>query len=111
MIVLIANSLYSKRLREGDYKPEITAYYFREWNNFTMETQHIHDRAEIMYVISGQCLIEVETEKIEFKKGDFILIDAGVSHRLVVDINSHCRMLNLGSSIRIIFCLLLGNFA
>lgn len=92
---MIVNSLYNKRLMEADYRPEITAYYFREWKNFAMDAQHIHDRAEIMYVISGQSMIEVENEKIEFKKGDFILIDAGVSHRLVVNENSQCRMLNV----------------
>jgi AraC-like DNA-binding protein len=60
-----------------------------------MDTFHTHDSVEIMYVISGSCLINVEGIENKFKKGDFILIDAEVPHKLVVDKDNPCRMLNI----------------
>lgn len=89
------NSLYDDRLIKYDYQPDVKAFYFREWTNFIMDSFHNHDRAEIMYVISGGCIINVEDLQVKFKKGDFILIDAEVPHQLVVDKNNSCRMLNI----------------
>lgn len=86
------NSLYQKKLRTGKLSPRVTAYYFKQWVKFLMEF-HAHDRAEIMYVLTGKCMVETEEASIPLKKGEFILLDANVSHRLLV--HDACRMLNV----------------
>lgn len=94
---MYTNSIYNQKLMQGDYQPEIKAYYFRNWNNYEMDF-HTHDRVEIMYIISGACEIylkDYESEKINFKKGDFILIDAGVLHKLIVNEESNCMIMNI----------------
>lgn len=97
-------SLFRIGLLEGDYQPEITAYYFKQWSEMNMAF-HRHDSTEIMYIISGVCRVEIRSrsdkengskvEEVSLKKGEFILIDANVSHRLIVEKESPCRMLNI----------------
>lgn len=89
------NSLYNDRLIMNNFQPDVKAFYFREWDNFKMDAFHTHDRVEIMYVISGSCIINVKDFQVKFKKSDFILIDADVPHQLLVDKNNPCRMLNI----------------
>ncbi|MFC4387908.1 AraC family transcriptional regulator [Gracilibacillus marinus] len=73
--------------------PKVTAYYFKEWTNFHMDF-HTHDSIEIMYVISGECTVEVVDERLLMKKNQFVLINRKVPHRLIVG-EKPCRMLNL----------------
>lgn len=86
-------SLYSDVLREGDYWPAVTAYYFKQWIGYTMPHQHTHVAVEIMYAISGTCRVEIADESVSLRRGDFILLESQVPHRLVVD--ESCRMLNV----------------
>jgi len=46
-----------------------------------------------MYVMSGNCRVEVESTTVELKKGEFIVVGHGTRHRLLVE--NSCRMLNL----------------
>ncbi|AZK48401.1 AraC family transcriptional regulator [Paenibacillus lentus] len=97
-------SLFRTGLLDGDFQPEITAYYFKQWNEMHMAF-HRHDSTEIMYIISGVCRVEINSgsarehdskvEGVNLKKGEFILIDANVPHRLIVEKESPCRMLNI----------------
>ncbi|MBP1992722.1 AraC family transcriptional regulator [Paenibacillus eucommiae] len=89
-----SNSLYHSKLMAGEYHPKVVAYYFKQWHGYQMPF-HSHNAVEIMYVITGACRVEMEKEKIVLKKGDFILIDANVSHRMLVDDDMQCRMLNV----------------
>ncbi|WP_407270903.1 AraC family transcriptional regulator [Radiobacillus sp. PE A8.2] len=77
-----------------DRHPRVVAYYFKEWHGFQMGF-HSHDAIEIMYVISGQCIVEVEDTVFHMRKGQYIFIDSEVPHRLFVDNTQSCRMLNL----------------
>ena len=88
------NSLYNAALLDGKFYPRAKAYYYKEWDNFRMQF-HAHDAVEIMYVINGSCLVETQSASITMKKGDFILLDADVSHRLQVEKDRPCRMLNV----------------
>lgn len=88
------NSLYNTDWINGKYYPEVEAYYFKEWKGYNMEP-HFHNRIEIMYVIKGICKIEVEGVSFVMKNGDFILIDAEINHKLVVEPDDSCRMLNI----------------
>ncbi len=88
------NSLYSTRLKTDDYHPKVNYYYFKQWDDFRMPF-HEHNSVEIMYVIRGQCQVDAASDTWLLKKGDFILLDANVSHRLVVEKNNPCRMLNI----------------
>jgi AraC family transcriptional regulator, melibiose operon regulatory protein len=72
----------------------VTAYYYRQWDGFHMPF-HQHEAIEIMYVISGRCTVATEDDAWSLNKGDFIVLDGGVSHRLMVDSNRPCRMMNL----------------
>jgi AraC-like DNA-binding protein len=89
-----SNSLYDPQLRSGEYHPKVNYYYFKQWDEFRMSF-HEHNSVEIMYVITGQCQVDVAEDSFSLKKGDFILIDGNVSHRLTVEKNNPCRMLNI----------------
>ena len=88
------NSLFDHKLKSDDYHPKVNFYYFKQWDDFLMPF-HEHNSVEIMYVISGQCQVDVAEDTFSLKKSDFILIDANVSHRLIVEKNRACRMLNI----------------
>ncbi|WP_431090165.1 helix-turn-helix domain-containing protein [Paenibacillus sp. 8b26] len=92
-------SLFEPRLRDGDYSPRFFAYYYKQWHDYTM-SYHDHHSTEIMYMISGFCRVDVQMggnveESITLRKGEFIMLDAGVPHRLVVEGEQPCRMLNV----------------
>ncbi|QHW31248.1 AraC family transcriptional regulator [Paenibacillus rhizovicinus] len=78
----------------GEFRPKIVAYYYKQWDEFLMGF-HAHDATEFMYVISGICSVETKNEVIAMRKGDLIMLDAGVPHKLRVDKDSPCRMLNV----------------
>jgi len=90
-------SLFDSDLRAGRYSPKVYAYYFKQWEGFRMNF-HRHDSTEIMYVIQGSCVVEWNEESgarssVTLDRGELILLDADVPHRLVVD--GSCRMLNV----------------
>lgn len=87
-------SLYHPNLRSEEYLPQVVAYYYKQWDGFDMPF-HRHLAVEIMYTISGTCVVETENSCHEMKKGEFILLDSNVPHRLVVTEGNPCRMLNL----------------
>jgi len=64
--------------------PKMEACYARTWCGYHM-TPHAHDRAEIMYVLRGQCEVSFpEGGARRLGVGDFVFIDAGVVHALEV---------------------------
>jgi len=87
-------SLFDPKWTNGDYRPKIDAYYYKQWVDFHMGF-HAHASIEIMYVISGTCRVETKRQSIAMGKGEFILLDSGVIHRLVVEKDIPCRMLNV----------------
>src|SRR5690554_5725144 len=89
-----SNSLYNPLFITGEYHPKVNYYYFKQWDDFRMPF-HEHNSVEIMYVITGQCQVDVADDSYALKKGDFILIDANVTHRLIVEKDKPCRMLNI----------------
>ncbi|MDM5336639.1 AraC family transcriptional regulator [Fictibacillus enclensis] len=87
-------SIYQEKLLSGEYFPKVVAYYFKEWSEFRMPP-HRHDQVEIMYVIHGKCMVDVEGERILLKKNDLIFLDANIAHALTVEKHNPCRMLNV----------------
>ncbi|TSB48172.1 AraC family transcriptional regulator [Alkalicoccobacillus porphyridii] len=87
-------SFYHQHLLEEDYYPVVRFYYYKEWQDFTMSI-HSHEAIEIMYVLSGTCLIEVDGDTHKLKKGQFIFIDGNIPHRLHVEPGKSCRMSNI----------------
>ncbi|KMK75088.1 AraC family transcriptional regulator [Alkalihalobacillus pseudalcaliphilus] len=85
---------YRSDLLEKDFYPVVRSYYYRTWEKFYMDV-HDHEDIEIMYVIDGQCEVEIETQVFPLKKGNFILLDARNRHRLIVEQDHYCRMLNI----------------
>lgn len=92
-------SLYQRELLTNHYHPKVNAYYFKQWDSYHMPF-HTHDEVEIMYVIDGKCTVDTFDESVTLKKGDFILLDTHVSHRLIVEKNNPCRMLNVEFSFK-----------
>lgn len=95
----LSGSLFQQALIEGDYSPHFFAYYYKQWNNYYM-TYHQHNSTEIMYLISGSCVVDVrskagEEERFRLKRGELIILDANVPHRLIVEDGTPCRMLNV----------------
>jgi hypothetical protein len=88
------NSLYNRELLNGRFYPKTKAFYFKEWDDFRMQF-HAHNAVEIMYVINGNCLVETKDASIVMRKGEFILLDANIEHRLQVEKDKPCRMLNV----------------
>lgn len=89
--------LFHAAWKSGEYRPRVHAYYFKEWSVNRMD-HHTHDSTEIMYVMSGECLVALVGERggesrHPLRKGEFIVLNANVPHRLQVD--RACRMLNV----------------
>lgn len=94
-----SGSLFQQALIEGEYSPHFFAYYYKQWNNYNM-SYHQHNSTEIMYLISGSCVVDVRPraggeERFRLKRGELIILDANVPHRLIVEDGSPCRMLNV----------------
>ncbi|UQZ35847.1 AraC family transcriptional regulator [Paenibacillus sp. PK3_47] len=95
----LTGSLFQQELLNGEYIPHFFAYYYKQWSNYTM-AYHQHNSTEIMYLISGSCIVDVQKgtaggECFRLKRGELIMIDAGVPHRLIVEGEASCRMLNV----------------
>lgn len=95
----LSGSLFQQALIERDYSPYFFAYYYKQWNNYSM-SYHQHNSTEIMYLISGSCVVDVrsktgEEERFRLKRGELIILDANVPHRLMVEDGTPCRMLNV----------------
>ncbi len=92
-------SLFQQALLDGEYGPHFFAYYYKQWNPYTM-AYHQHNSTEIMYLISGSCVVDVRQsadaeERFRLKRGELIMLDANVPHRLIVEEGAACRMLNV----------------
>jgi AraC-like DNA-binding protein/quercetin dioxygenase-like cupin family protein len=93
----VQERLFHQYDEEKQSHPEASAYYYKLWAGYNMPF-HTHSGTEIMYVISGSCRVDVEdrsTCEAVLKKGDFIILNAGIPHRLLVKEETACRMLNI----------------
>lgn len=91
---MTTTSIFHPKLIKDQYFPKINAYYFKQWPPYEMPF-HTHKDVEIMYVINGECTVETLSGAFTLKKGDFILLDSNVPHRLIVAAGLSCRMLNV----------------
>ena len=90
--------LADRRIREGCMWPVVEACYSRTWEHYDMPA-HYHNRAEIMYVLRGECLVHLfeytsdangqriqitgrRTERMS--PGEFMLLDQETLHALEV---------------------------
>ncbi len=87
-------SLFNSKWISGNYEPKASAYYYKTWVNYDMDL-HEHDAVEIMYVLKGKCIVGFEDSRIYLSKGEFVVIDSGIAHKLIVEDNISCRMLNI----------------
>ncbi|MDQ6418540.1 AraC family transcriptional regulator [Paenibacillus sp. LHD-117] len=100
-----AGRLFKQEWLVGDQHPNVFAYYYKQWADYAM-TYHTHDTVEIMYVISGECRIEFDSAPaflpcaFTLRRGEFIVLDANVPHRLIVQDRGPCRMLNVEFSLQ-----------
>ena len=87
--------------KENDYKKyqmKIERYYAVNYPFYTMDF-HAHSEWEIMYVAYGRakisCMENGEEKIYELREGEYILIAGNMLHRLTVEKENPCRMLNL----------------
>jgi AraC-like DNA-binding protein len=107
-----AYPLFSSNIRQGHFWPVVEACYSRTWDHYEMQP-HIHNRAEIMYVLKGRCMVhlyeyltKIESQGIRITRqwtewlrpGEFILLDQGVLHSIEVPETSY--MLNAEFCVR-----------
>ncbi|WP_315970566.1 AraC family transcriptional regulator [Paenibacillus sp. PAMC21692] len=92
--------LFKREWMNSELHPLVYAYYYKQWADYSMD-YHTHDSIEIMYVITGECRIETDSAPAysssshTLRRSDFIVLDANVPHRLIVDDRGPCRMLNI----------------
>lgn len=89
-----SNSLYQPKLLNGPYHIKLESYYDRQFHGYSMPF-HLQNSMKIMYVMNGECCVEFLQNTIQMKQGNFILIDANMEHRLLVEEGRSCRMLNI----------------
>lgn len=70
----------------------VDAFYDYNYNTFNMKP-HKHFALEIMYLLGGGAEIEVKGERFPLKKGNLVLIDSLIDHKLYVKAKGH--ILNL----------------
>ncbi len=82
--------------------PRLDAFYGNTFQSYDMSF-HGHSRMEIMLALTGRCRILVRsrapdapgTREIRLREGEFVFLDAGTFHRLVVDPGHPCRLFML----------------
>ena len=90
-------SIYSPCFRESEYVPIVYAYYDRaDMLSTTLdEVDHSHNLCEIMYVTEGAACVRVDGRTVALARRQFIFIDAGVRHQLLLDRASPFGMMNI----------------
>ena len=80
------------------YRMKIERYYAVNYPFYTMDF-HTHSEWEIMYVAYGRakisCMEEAGEKTYELREGEYILIEGNIPHKLTVEKETPCRMLNL----------------
>lgn len=85
--------LYQACARSAALWPRVEAYYSKTFRGYRMEP-HTHPACELMYVFSGACRVETAALTADMRTGDYIYLDAGVSHNLLTP-DAGCTMLNV----------------
>lgn len=100
---MIFSNTNDKMSSYAGYWMQIRRYYAIHYPFYKMET-HSHEEWEIMYVVHGRCrvtCIEREEERdYDLKEGEYILLGGGVRHRLTVEKEMPCRILNLEGNLK-----------
>lgn len=73
---------------------KIVSYYALNLPHFKMDF-HAHLAYEIMYVAKGQCQVEVDSHTFTLKEHHFILLSSNVNHKLTIDNQTGCTILNI----------------
>ena len=102
--------IFDPVIRADKYWVGVEACYSRTWQQYKMQP-HFHKRAELMHVLKGKCLVHVletvtdgdacravitRTEKLG--TGEYIFLDAGITHAL--EVPQSCYMLNAEFRVR-----------
>jgi len=87
------NSIYDSRMDDRWF--EVKRYYSLTYPYRVMEQLHAHMETEIMYVVSGQCIINLEETTVGLQEGEYIFIDSLIPHSLTVERGHPCRILNI----------------
>lgn len=86
---------YSPGIYRDNVEPVFTHYYNIEFREGFVMDGHRHDRTEVMYIKKGSCQVIAGNDTHRLEAGDFILLNAGVSHKLFVDRHFPCGIVCL----------------
>lgn len=64
-------------------------------NNYHHNTLSTHTHYEIVYVQKGKATFDIEGEKVELLKKDFMIIRPHIPHRLIIDSEETCSFITL----------------
>ncbi len=82
----------------ASYWLRIYYFYAIHYPFFQMDI-HTHDTWEIMYVVHGKCKVlcveDCQEKEYELRDGEYILLSNQIPHKLTVEKESPCRILNL----------------
>lgn len=87
--------IYNEKLLLDSLIYKIDGYQIRNFNAYRMEAKHSRETVEIAYIAKGSCTIEIEDTTLHMKEHQLLLINSFVPHRLLVEKNQHCQILNL----------------
>ena len=90
-------SIYDSKYLQEDYYLTVAFHYYTEFRSFDLPG-HQHLELELMGVICGECTVPLKNRQVTLRAGDMILLDAGVTHGLLIQ--NLCKMfcLELGAS-------------
>ncbi|HLU22607.1 MAG TPA: AraC family transcriptional regulator [Bacillaceae bacterium] len=72
----------------------VDAYYSLKFDFYHMEYHH-HNSFELMYVVNGECYVDVKGDSSILAKGECIFIDRNTPHRLIVKEGNPCEIMNV----------------
>lgn len=90
-------SFFDPAYREGCFLPVVHAYYDRAdmVGTTRREINHAHGLCEIMYVNGGRIAVEAEGTTVALGRGQYIWLDAGVRHQLMIDGATNAGVMNI----------------
>ena len=89
---LLGDALY----RQADYVPVVVSYsHYADLQAVEDVTDHAHPLLEIMYVQEGEITVVADGTPVTVRRGEYIWLDAGVRHQLMLCHDQKGSMLNI----------------
>ncbi len=54
--------------------------------------EHVHDVEEVLVVVAGECVVEVDGRRFGAREGDAVIVPAGTSHSIAHSVEGVCSV-------------------